>query len=200
MGGLGALVVIALYISIAYAVVKSAKRRWQKAIVVVGALLIPTADAIYGRIRLQYLCESEAGLKVYRVAERVGGFMASTADEMWIKQYGYRFSEGERTSNKYYRISKQDGQFFVEENVLPKSKYRLRLRHFDEKESYRRSQYLIDEIASGEMLATQTQIGFNGGWAERLIAAFSDAGGGSVARCDNSRLDYVNLVTTTLRP
>lgn len=185
MGGMGALVVIALYIFIAFKVVKLAKNRWQKAVAIAAVLLIPTADAIYGRIKLKNMCEAEAGLKIYRVAEHVEGFLASTADESWIKQYGYQFSEGERTPSKYYRIAKQGSQILVEENVVPKSQYRLRSNNFGEKETYGHSRYFIEDIATKEILATDTQVTYHGGWAERLLAMFSDAGPGNVAWCPN---------------
>lgn len=102
MGGLAVLVIVGLYVFIAYKVMKVVERKWLKAVVIGVALLIPTADAIYGRIKLKRMCEAEAGLKVFRVVEHVEGFMASTADESWIKQYGFLFSEGERTSKHYY--------------------------------------------------------------------------------------------------
>lgn len=50
-----------------------------------------------------------------------------------------------------------------------------------------------------EVLATSTQVYFNGGWAEKFLAAFSDAGGGSVARCDGVELDYKGLVASTFK-
>lgn len=202
MGGLGVLAVIALYIFIAYVVVKSAKHRWQKAVAVVAVLLIPTADAIYGRIELKHLCEAEAGLKVYRVAEHVEGFMASTADESWIKQYGYQFSEGERAAKKFYRITRQDGQIIVEEGVVPKSQYRLRSDDFGEQEIYGHSRYLIEDITTKEILATDTQVTYHGGWAERLLAMFSDAGPGNVAWCPNRLYPEIriqNLANSTLK-
>ena len=203
MGGLGALFVIGLYIFIAYKVVKWARPTWLKALALMVALLIPTADAIYGRIKLKQMCAVEAGLKINRVAEHVEGFMASTADELWLKQYRYQYSEGHRSPQKYYRIARQDGQIVVEENVIPKSRYRLTDKYLGEKKAYSHYQYLIEDMATGEVLATDTQLTYNGGWAERLIAMFSDAGGGNVAGCSNSPYPEIriqNLVKSSLKP
>lgn len=193
MGGLGFILVVALYIFIAYKVVEAAERRWLKVVMIIAALLIPTVDAIYGRIKLKRMCEAEAGLKIYRVVEHVEGFMASTADESWIKQYGYQFSEGERSTKKYYRIAKQDGQIVIEENVIPKSQYKLRKHNFGEKDAFSHSQYLIEVSATGEILATDTQLTYNGGWAERFLAMFSDAGGGNVAWCSNNPYPEIRI-------
>lgn len=202
MAGLGVIFIFGIYFFVTYLLVKLAKPTWLKAVVLIVALLIPSVDAIYGRVKLKHMCEAGAGLKVNRVAEHVAGFMASTADESWIKQYGYQFSEGERTPKKYYRISKQDGQIIVEENVTPKSLYRIRLQHLDEEETYRRSQYLIEVISTSEILATDTQFGFNGGWAEKLIAAFSD-GGINPTWCTTSEVEPVlwhkRIVLNTLK-
>ena len=177
MGGLAVLFLLGIYIFIAYKVVGLAKTKALKAVALAVILLIPTADAIYGRIKLKQMCAAEGGLKVYRVAEHVEGFMADAADGFYIQRFGYQFTESERTHGKYYRASKQNDQIVIEENVMLKSQYRIRLKNIgDTKDSYLRSQYLVENINTGEILATDTQIGFNGGWVERLVAMFGDGG------------------------
>lgn len=201
MGGLAVLALLGLYIFLATKVFKAAKTTSAKAIAVLLILLIPTADAIYGRFKLQQMCQAEGGLKVYQVAEHVEGFMASTADGDWIRQYGYQFSEGNRSTGKYYRISKQFGQILVEENVEPKSKFIVKLTTLDNRgKLYWRQFYSIETIPNGEVLTTETQIGFRGGWAERLIATFSDAGIGAVALCNSAGLNSQKLILLTLKP
>lgn len=201
MGGLGALFVIGLYIFLAIKVFKSAKTTSAKAIAVLLILLIPTADAIYGRIKLQQMCKAEGGLKVYRVAEHVEGFMADTAGEDWVRQYGFQFSEGSSSPKIYYRFSMVNGKFTIEENVESKSKFKVKLTTLDNiGVLYWRQFYSIETIPSGEVLATETQIGFRGGWAERLIATFSDAGIGAVALCNSAGLDHKKLILATLKP
>ena len=201
MGGLAVLALLVLYGFLAMMVFNAAKTTSTKVIALLLILLIPTADAIYGRIKLQQMCKAEGGLKVYRVAHNVEGFMASTADGDWIRQYGYQFSEGYRSPGKYYRISKQSGQIVVEENVNPQSKFVEKLTTLDNNGGlYFRQYYSIETIPSGEVLATDTQIGFRGGWAERLIAVFSDAGIGAVALCNSTGLDYKKLILATLKP
>lgn len=205
MGGIGFIFVVVLYIFIAYKVVEAMERKWLKAVMIVAALLIPTADAVYGRIKLKYMCEAEAGLKVYRVVEHVDGFMAGTAfSDYWVKEHGYQFSEdrplyGAKTTR--YTLA-SGGQIEVEKNVTPKSQYRLRSDIFGEKDTYGHTRFLIEHIATGEILATDTQVTFHGGWAERLLAKFSDAGPGSVAWCSNisyPEIREANLVSSTLK-
>ncbi|HQN65736.1 MAG TPA: hypothetical protein PLR90_06475 [Methylophilus sp.] len=202
MGGLAVLFLLGFYFALTVWAVVKAKPLWVKGLVLLAAILIPTADAVYGRYKLKQMCAAEAGLKVYKVAHNVEGFMADTAGEDWITKYGYQFSEGERSKGKYYRISKLNDQIFTEENIMPKSKYRLRLERNDDRGTYRRSQYLIEDIATSELLATDTLIGFSGGWAERLIAVFSDGGINRIwcANAEQSPLKRVdNLVSTTLK-
>lgn len=191
MGGLGVLFFVGLYFLIAYKVTKAVGSKWFKAVVIIVALLIPTADAIYGRIKLKRMCEAEAGLRVYRVAEHVKGVADETTSyasaEYWVGEQGYQFSE--RTApiagkvDRFFRGA--DGLVSLEKSVLPKSEYRLRRIYPDWKTTYARDVFLIENIATGEVLATQTWLAFNGGWAERFLAKFSDAGGGNVAHCSN---------------
>jgi hypothetical protein len=200
MGGLAVLFLLWVYLALTVLAVIKAKPLWAKGLVLLVALLIPTADAIYGRYKLKQMCAAEAGLKVYKVVHGVEGFMRDSADEYWIKKYDYQFSEGKSSPN-YFRFSKQNGQIIREDNVTPKSKYRLR-KIYDDSSVYRRSQLLIEDIATGEILATDIQFTFHGGWAERFLAQFSDSAGGNVAWCaDNPDILIVidRIVTSTLK-
>lgn len=185
MGGLAVLLSIALYLVAAYWAIKMTKASRFKWVVVAVAVLLPTADAIVGRVYLKYLCAKEGGLKVYRVAQHVEGFFDDRAvTEYWARELGYRFIEGESHSGRYFRYTRIDGKFIRDENISPISKYRVRSIHIgDTRDIYMRYEYLVDDIRSAEVLAADTEIGFNGGWAERFLAEFSDAGGGGVAWC-----------------
>ena len=86
---------------------------------------------------------------------------------------------------------------------MPKSQYRVGSLHIgDTKNIYLKNQFVVDSV-KGEVLATDTQIAFNGGWTERFLAQFSDAGGGTVAWCTNTDLNPVvrhrRLVASTLK-
>lgn len=209
MGGLGVVVVLGLYVLIAYKVIEAANGKWIKVTALVAAFVIPSADAIYGRIKLKSMCEAESGLKVYRVAEHVEGFM----DDDWsgvdwdgdyrIKRYSFQFIEGRMYQNTTSRISLQpDGRIATEKSVLPKSQYRLQRIYPDTKATYNKDGFAIEEMSTGEILARYERISFNGGWAERLIALFSDAGEGGVTMCPdslNAREAIDKLINSTLK-
>ena len=189
MGGLAVLLLIGFYIAGASWVVKSQKSGRAKIIALVIALLIPSADAILGRIYLQHLCDTEGGLKVYRVVEGVEGFMVQGGtDGYWVKEHGYQFVEGEASSDDYYRFILKEGQLVVEEHVSPKSEFRVRFENINSDSIYGRDVHSIESIDGNEVIATNTEIFFSGGWAERFLAQFSDAGGGNAAQCREMRL------------
>lgn len=204
MGGLAVVFFIGLYIAISYWVFKrfdGSNFRW---LVVALAVLIPSGDAIVGRLYLKRLCAEEGGLKVSRVVEHVDGFMEQLGTDYWVRIGGYQFSEEFPLNGKVIRYSKNNGQIVREDNVLPQSQYRVRSEYVGSlRDRYLRHVFLVETIPNRETLATDTQIAFNGGWAERFIALFSDAGGGTVAWCTNTELDPVvrhrRLVSSTLK-
>ena len=205
MGGLAVLFFIALYLVIAYKVYGKFKTSRYKWLVLALIVLIPSGDAVVGRVYLKRMCAEEGGLKVYRMAEHVEGFMDDVVGRgYWAKEYGYQFSEDRLTNGMTTRYSKHNGQIAQEDNVMPRSQYRIRLLHIGGvKNIYMRNQYVVESISGNETLATDTQIAFNGGWAERFLAQFSDAGGGSVAWCTNSELypeiRHRRIVISTLK-
>jgi hypothetical protein len=204
MGGLAALFFIGLYFVIAFKVFGKFKASRYKWLVVALVILIPSGDAVVGRLYLKYLCAKEGGLKVYRVAEGVEGFMdAFSHSDYWIKKHGYQFSEDRLTNGMTTRYSKLNGNIVQENNVIPRSQYRVNSTFGNTKDINLKSQFVVETL-QGEVLATDTQVAFNGGWAERFLAQFSDAGGGAVAWCTNTELDPVirhrRIVSSTLKP
>lgn len=198
MGGLAVLFILGLYFLLTLLAVIIAKPLWAKGLVLLAALLIPTADAMYGRYKLKQMCAAEAGLKVYKVAHNVEGFMDDgTHSDYWVKEHGYQFAEDRPMNGTTTRYSRRDGQVIQDNQVTPKSKYRLRQSYGDDKSVYRLSQYLVEDVSTGEVLAKDTRIAYKGGWAERFLAAFSDAGVGNVAWCtpppwpDDPRIDII---------
>lgn len=201
MGGLAVLFLLGLYLVLTVLAIVKVKPVWAKGLVLLAALLMPTADAVYGRYKLKQMCAAEAGLKVYRVAEHVEGFMGY-ADEAMITKHGFQFVE-QKISPYYYRLSQQNGQIIREDKVSPKSKFEVKLNTLmNEDDIYWKQYYSIESFLNldEEILATETQIGFRGGWVERLIAMFSDSGGGAVAICISTGLNPQKLILTILKP
>jgi len=92
MGGLAVIFFIGFYIFIARKLFKRFDGSRYKWLVLVLIVLVPTGDAVVGRLYLKKLCAEEGGLKVYRVAEHVVGFMDDNRD-YWVQSDGYQFTE-----------------------------------------------------------------------------------------------------------
>jgi hypothetical protein len=205
MGGLAVLTLIGLYIFAGYKFVKTFKPGYHKWLAIAALVLIPTADAIVGRIYLQHLCATESGLKVYRVAQGVEGFIGawgSEPDAMPVEKFGYYFSEGMPMNGRVKRFSKKNGQPMMENDALTKSKFRVRLtRDAETGTIFPRTVVRVETFPIGEVLAADIQLGFSGGWAERFLGGFSDAGVGVVAQCkaEDSIVRYEKLILSTLK-
>lgn len=201
MGGLAVLALLGFYIFLAIKVFNAAKTTSAKVIALLLILLIPSADAIYGRIKLQQMCKAETGLKVYRVVQGVEGFMGY-ADEEMITKYGYQFVESCDSTRSCYKFSKQNEDIVKEYNVAPKSKYRLRLIYGNNKDIYNHSEYIIEDIVTSEVLATDAALAFKGGWIERFLDHLDGDVGDNVELCSNipdSLIRIKNLITSTLK-
>lgn len=66
-----------VYLGIAWLVVKRVPSKKAKWIAVAVFVLIPTWDEILGRIYFKYLCETQGGIKVYKVVELPGEYWAA---------------------------------------------------------------------------------------------------------------------------
>lgn len=192
MGGLAMLAVVGLYLGVAiWTVVKSPG--WWRLVALLAVVVIPTADALWGRyVKLPRLCK-DAGLKVYAKASKEGGLMLSTADDYLLTKYGFPFVEGVDGARKVYRRSMRDGQPALEANVQPLAKYRLRATELWPAQGFEGTSYRIEEIESGRPVGEFATYAFTGGWAERLLSQFTDSGVQYVAGCGhgdaNSRVD-----------
>jgi len=196
-----------VWVCAAYMVVRKIKPNWGKALVIAAFVLVPTADAVYGRIKLKQLCEAEGGVKIYRTVEGVEGFYnASFPSPDWLTTYGYRFVEG-----KDYRDGKSmrirlgpDGKVIEEKNVVPQSKYRYELSLEEIGIGYLRFDIRIRDLQTKEILARDLIFIYKGGWAERFLAGFSDDPTWSAADCrdvtDQPQMGQEQFITRTLKP
>lgn len=205
MGGLFVLFLLAIYIWGAYKIVRWIKPVWGKTLVVVAILLIPTADAVYGRIKLKHICETEGGLKVYKTVEGVEGFFIDRlgATPEWITKYGYRFVESKGVGGRPMRLSReQDGRIVAEENIVPRSKYRYEYSGTNFDIGYARGEKRIRDLQTNEIFARYVDFSYEGGWAERLVGRISDAGSGFVGNCQYGAdtISLYQFVSETLKP
>lgn len=201
MGEVLILALIAGYIWVVAAFFKRVGPYWAKALVVVAALLLPTADTVYGRMKLKQMCEAESGLHVYRVIENAEGFdyPIMTPNDEWITKYGYHFIEGEELSGKRSRVSLQpNGKIVREKEVTPIAKYVFELDKGDVRDTFQRIESRLVARDSGEVLARVVNMSYAGGWFERLVNGLY-AARGTARRCGPDIL-ITELVTKTLKP
>ena len=173
MGGLLILFLAGLYIWGTNKLVRRIQPIWGKALIVIAAILIPTADAVYGRYKLKEMCAAEGGLHIYRVVEGVAGFdnPKFQPDEGWLTKHGYKFIEGKELSGKRFRLSlRPDGTFLREEDITPISEYVYEDEHGNDKDIYSRYEQRIRVRATSEILSKAVNISYEGGWLERFAA------------------------------
>lgn len=185
MGGLPILFLGALYVWGAFKLIGMVKPKWGKWLLMLVFALIPTADAIYGRIKLQQMCAAEDGLHVYRVVEGVAGFddPKSRPDESWVGPGKFQFVEGEELSGKRSRLSvRPDGSFLREEAIKPISEYIYESEHGKDIDHFRRYEQRIRVRATGEVVGRYVDIRYAGGWSERFVNGIY-ASSGSVGNC-----------------
>jgi hypothetical protein len=150
------------------------------------AVLLPITDAVLGRVYLSRLCAREGGLAIKRVVAADGFrvrhpvFDDRDSDEglrRWIEQHGVTFLEGQyKRDGTVDRVSIKGGSVVRERDVAPLSDIEYDFRGADVRELFPRDVKMLRNIRTGEVLATYTQIGFTGGWVERLLGSLSDAG------------------------
>lgn len=202
MGALLILILAALYLWVSYKVVRRARSVWGKVLAVLAFILIPTADAVYGRIKLRQMCEAEGGVRIYRTVENVNGFYASRfAHEFWIIGHHYQYVEGD-DAGQPFRISRNEkGNIVTEKNVANlKSTYVFEHEVVNQK-TFLWQREIVKVRRTQEVLGTAVDIAYYGGWVERALSALY-AGRWSAGHCemDHSGNQLIDLVTTVLKP
>lgn len=193
MGGLAVLFVVGLYLAIGlWIVVKSPG--WWRFVALLAVIFIPTADALWGRyVTLPRLCK-DAGLQVNAKASRDGGLLLEgPPDEALMLKYGFPFIEGRDAAGKYHRISKQVGEdrIVFDKDVRPQARYAFRAVNTAANSNFPGSSLIVEDRKSGTVFGRVDAFTFVGGWSERLLAKFTDAGVSGVDGCgwDNYQVD-----------
>ncbi len=202
MGGLLILFLIGLYVWGAYKIVRWTPPVWGKALVVIAAILIPTADAVYGRYKLKEMCAAEGGLRIFRVVEGATGFDDPTdvPREESIRNDGYKYVEGVDRSGSRSRISlRSDGTIAFEVGITPSSEYVYDFVEGDSiKDVYFRTESRIRVRSTGEILSKAVNISYAGGWFERFVNGIYAARG--VAGNCGPIIYRTELLKKTLKP
>lgn len=202
MAGLLILALIGGYIYLAWWAIQKPHALWIKALLLLGFVLLPTADAVYGRIKLKLLCEKEGGLRIYRTVENVEGFLINQSPEKeWIVNNGYRFVEGKNYRGKIIRISRDEkGIIVTQENVLPQSLYEYFHEDAHITPTIKRFSSKVIDRNSNEILSEFAGFGFAGGWVERhLFRPLADSEGRGGGICDGIEVLPTKQITQTLK-
>jgi hypothetical protein len=180
------LAVVGLYLAVAiWLVVKSPG--WWRLVALLAVVLIPAADALWGRyVTLPRLCK-DAGLKMYAKATKDGGLLFDgAADDYDIVKHGFPFVEGQDAAGTYYRFSRAEGQEKVqlERSVQPQAKYISRSARLKPSPRFVGTAYRVEDRSSGALLGELVTYSYLGGWAERFLGSFADSGPGYAGSCD----------------
>lgn len=160
-------------------------------------LLIPTWDMIPGQRYFKHLCETEAGIRIYKAVERVEGFReysGGPGDDAVMK-YGYRFIETERPGIGLLRISLgQDGQIIKQPISEAISRYAVRETREDLDWNVEKVQRVIIDEHTRERLGIFNIFYYSGNW---LQAKLYWAG---YAPCGDDIQFYNDFYTSVLKP
>lgn len=195
MIGIALILVIGAYVWIAKKAVNVAWETSSRlaAFVLAIFILAPSVDAVAGRVVLKKRCARDGKIRVFERVSGVDGLRADSVYESSPQYYGYRFIEGREfrdPDTAQYRVDRAEREGLVGtatllRRVQPIAKYELVEEYAKRSGYYFQSSHIaVREIDSGHELASFDWIEFRGGWAERFIASFSDAGPGIAAACD----------------
>lgn len=77
-----------VYLVIGNFIVKHIPNKWGKRIAIAILVLIPTGDSIVGHLYFNYLCSTEAGVKVYQTVELPAEYWDGQGQPKFFNKYG----------------------------------------------------------------------------------------------------------------
>jgi hypothetical protein len=123
--------------------------------------------------------------------------------------YGYQYVEGGHAyKDAPWMIERAEldpvsGQSQVRKKVTPEAVYVLVEGPRQDSAYFFRTRTTVNERSTGREIASFGWFAFRGGWAERVMMAFSDAGPGEAASCGNSKDKHektIAMLHSALRP
>jgi len=193
-------IAIALVVTVLLIKMVDGGRRRQTIVGLLSAgtfLLIPSWDMIPGQSYFRHLCQTEAGLKIYKTIEGVEGFReysggpASDA----VEKYGYRFIETERPGIGLLRLS-LDSRGKVIKQPVSEAISRYAVREIREKLDWnvRKVQKVIFDERTGERLGIFNIFYYSGNWVQVKLPWSSHA------PCGNELKFYKDFYPSVLKP
>ena len=136
-------------------------------------------DHTIGLINFKWLCQEQAGIKIYQTVDGVDGFMWETGRQAQpYTTYGYRFFEAQTHKNEIFRYVVH-AKGIVEEDKVdgPKAKFLVRQEPLSTVGGHiRRSEFAIMERETGRVLASHTALHYRGGWLYRSLSGIGVTG------------------------
>ncbi|MEO8628243.1 MAG: hypothetical protein ABI612_09100 [Betaproteobacteria bacterium] len=204
MGALLILFLAGVYVWVGVRLLRSFSTLAGKLVTLLVLILIPSADGIYGRIKLKQMCEAQGGLKILRPVEGAKGFRDQhfRPEKEWITKYGYQFIEGRGPDGRPARVSRQaDGTITTEHDVIPISEYASEEEAGDLGWGYRYGEYRIINIQTNEKLGVFKTFTYDGGWIERAIGhLYGSKGSANGCGYGDSWQITLKLIQETLQP
>lgn len=162
MWGLGIIIALYLYIRLAIWVArkltgKRESKQWKwgvRATVALVFVLVPTWDAILGRIYLNHLCSTEAGVKIYQTVELPAEYWDEQGNPKFFNEHGYldRKFGGDKLDESGGHVGRYSSVFAIDKDTSP-----------------------VKERVSQKVLAEITTFRFWGGWVSRNLSPHNTA-------------------------
>lgn len=199
MGGLLLIVLVLFYVSIVLWMLIKIRPWWGKILVLIVAVLIPTADDYYYKHQLARYCETEAGYDIYSHASKESGLFHNgyIGHPDHLELVPLRFVEFydsvADTIVRYERQESGDIETIVTSNIASSFDF---FRKEAKEPPFLKTELLIVERKSGEVFGRLTDVNYYGGWFSRnLLGSIADSGPTLVADCGiNDAQDMYKLI------
>lgn len=212
MGGIGLLVVFIAYIWLAISVGRWGYRNFPRVpalVIAVSLWMLPFVDAVVGRGVLKARCSLEGAVVVNETIREVEGIgVGYGVYEDSPKYYGYRYVEGGHAYNSSWMFERAEtdsasGRIQIKKKVSPIAEYVLREGPRQDSAYFFKTRFNVYERSSRREIAAFDWFAFRGGWVERVMMAFSDAGPGEAAACGGWKEQHqktVEMLHLALQP
>ncbi len=184
-------------------------RRWPSRLALMLAVWIAAWLIAYGDVLMiareaKRVCETEAGLRIYRTVE-AEGFAGVSNIEPWIKR-GFRFTEYRRVDGSLLKQEKIGADIVktISKSPISHYEYIFRIERISKKLS--KDVRMVRDISTQEKLGEMVEIRIYPGWADSVFLTVFGARSSPV-RCpsinskeEETRASYEELIDATLVP
>ncbi len=211
MGGLGILFLLIAYVWLNIKLVRYVWKNLSKPTATIATLVtlaFPFADSMIGRADLKAKCEEGSRIVVKRSIPNIEAiFLDGGITDDSPSYYGYKIIEDKGYwPDQGVRRATESGDpksAIIEKNAEKIAIYGLQTEGLPKTFWLNAERYSINNRAKTDELGSFIWYSFRGGWAERVVMAFSDAGPSRVAECGDTTAELQKikeLLHATLQP